>query len=70
MGYNRCPLFTILTEQRLCVVRFVKINITIFSTLIFSKLGWPETPFYDSFVSKLKCNVWLGKTEIPFVDPL
>jgi hypothetical protein len=39
MGYNRCPLFTILTEQKLCVVSFVKINKTIFPTLILSKLG-------------------------------
>jgi hypothetical protein len=26
MGYNRCPLFIILTEQRFCVVSFIKIN--------------------------------------------
>jgi len=39
MGYESCPLFTTLTEQRLCVVSFVKINKTELPILIFSKLG-------------------------------
>jgi hypothetical protein len=39
MGYNRCPLFTILTEQRLCVVSFVKINKTELPEPILSELG-------------------------------
>ena len=26
MGYNRCPLFIMLTEQRFCAVSFIKIN--------------------------------------------
>jgi hypothetical protein len=26
MGYNRCPLFIKLTEQRFCAVSFIKIN--------------------------------------------
>ena len=43
MGYNRCPLFTILTEQRLCVVSFVKINKTELLEPILSELGWSET---------------------------
>jgi hypothetical protein len=45
MSYNRCPLFTTLTEQRLCVVSFIKINKTNLPKLIFSKLGWSETLF-------------------------
>jgi hypothetical protein len=28
MGYNRCPLFIILTEQGFCAVSFIKINKT------------------------------------------
>jgi hypothetical protein len=28
IGYNRCPLFIILTEQGFCVVSFIKINKT------------------------------------------
>jgi hypothetical protein len=39
MGYDSCPLFTTLTEQRLCAVSFVKINKTELPILIFSKLG-------------------------------
>jgi len=39
MGYNRCPLFTILMEQRLYVVSFVKINKAELPKLILSKFG-------------------------------
>jgi hypothetical protein len=39
MGYNRCPFFTILTEQRLYKVSFVKINKSELPKLIFSQLG-------------------------------
>jgi len=38
-GYDNCPLFTMLTEQRPCVVRVVKINKTKILKMIFSKLG-------------------------------
>jgi len=38
-GYDNCPLFTMLTKQRLCVVRVVKINKTKLLKMIFSKLG-------------------------------
>jgi hypothetical protein len=48
MGYNRCPLFTILTEQKFCLVSFVKINKT-----GILKLDQSENPLGDSFVSKL-----------------
>jgi len=39
MGYDSCPLFTMLTEQTLCIVSFVKINKTEVLKFIFSKLG-------------------------------
>jgi hypothetical protein len=39
MDNDRCPLFTILTEQKLRVVSFVKINKTELPILIFLKLG-------------------------------
>jgi magnesium-transporting ATPase (P-type) len=39
MSYNRCSLFTILTEHRLCKVSFVKINKSELPKLISSQLG-------------------------------
>jgi hypothetical protein len=39
MGNNRYPLFTILTEQKFCMVCFVKINKTGLPKLVFSKFG-------------------------------
>ena len=38
MGYNRCPLFIILTKQGFCVVSFIKINKTELPKLILSRL--------------------------------
>jgi hypothetical protein len=43
MGYNRCPLFIILTKQGFCVVSFIKIDKTEFLKLILSKLDQSET---------------------------
>jgi len=51
MGYDSCPLFTMLTEQRLCIVSFVKINKTELLILIFSKLGWLEALSSQQFFS-------------------
>jgi len=62
------PLFTMLTKQRICIVSVVKINKTIFPTLIFSKLGWPETPFGNSFVSKH--NIMYGWVKLRFLSPI
>jgi hypothetical protein len=45
MGYNRCPLFIMLTEQRFCAVSFIKINKTELPKLILSKLDLSETVF-------------------------
>ena len=39
MGYNSCHLFTMLTEQRVCVVSVVKINKIGLPKLVFSKFG-------------------------------
>jgi len=38
MGYNRCPLFIMLTEQGFCVVNFIKINKTELPKLILPRL--------------------------------
>ena len=44
MGYNRCPLFIILTEHGFCAVSVIKINPkTELPKLIWSKLDWSET---------------------------
>ena len=43
MGYNRCPLFIILTEHGFCAVSFIKINQTELPKLIWSKLDRSET---------------------------
>jgi len=48
MGYNRCPLFIMLTEQGFCVVSFIKINKTELPKLILSKLDLSETVFTAS----------------------
>jgi hypothetical protein len=46
MGYNRCPLFIMLTEQHgFCVVSFIKINKTELPKLILSKLDLSGTVF-------------------------
>jgi hypothetical protein len=46
MGYNRCPLFIMLTEQHeFCAVSFIKINKTKLPKLILSKLDPSETVF-------------------------
>jgi hypothetical protein len=61
------PLFIILTEQRFCVVSFIKINKTEFLKLILSKLDRSETlslwlfPFNPKQRSKLchlKIPIW------------
>jgi hypothetical protein len=39
MGYNSCPLFTMLTEQIFCVVNVVKINKIGLPKLVFSIVG-------------------------------
>jgi hypothetical protein len=38
MGYNRCPLFIMLTEQRFCAVSFIKIT----------QNGTPETDLVEA----------------------
>ena len=61
IGYNRCPLFTILTKKRLCVVSFVKINKTNLSKLVFSSLVDQKTHLAIPFIKgKRLCVVWLN----------
>ena len=50
------PLFTILTEQRFCVVSVVKINKIGLPKLVFSKFGGPKT----STGPKVLCVVGLN----------
>jgi hypothetical protein len=65
MGYNRCPLFIILTEQRFCVVSFIKINKTEFLKLILLKLDRSETLSLWLFPFNPKQRSKLCHLEIP-----
>jgi len=56
MGYNRYPLFIMLTEQRFCEVSFIKINQTELPKLIWSKLDRSETLSLQQSFSALKKN--------------
>ena len=65
MGYNRCPLIIILTEQRFCVVSFIKINETEFLKLILLKLDRSETLSLWLFPFNPKQGSKLCHLEIP-----